>query len=142
MAAQSLAMLNREGEAHLHLQQSIENVANELIRVTYVTASSLQKLANDGENHRQFVESALTTWTASVEAQVREQVQRLHLEQAPDVGRGVEMFVTQLVERKWEESERAQASSTQTPSHADMVRVIENLARRLDQVESNQEEMK
>eukprot|EP00975_Prorocentrum_lima_P068138 12918973-Prorocentrum_lima.AAC.1 len=45
MAAQSWAMINREGEAHLHLQQSIEAVANELIKVTYVTASSLQKLA-------------------------------------------------------------------------------------------------
>eukprot|EP00975_Prorocentrum_lima_P053274 11173119-Prorocentrum_lima.AAC.1 len=49
--------------------------------------------------------NALTTWTASVEAQVKEQVQRLHQEQAQDVGRGVEMFVTKLVERKWEERE-------------------------------------
>eukprot|EP00975_Prorocentrum_lima_P027428 5763088-Prorocentrum_lima.AAC.1 len=61
-------MLNREGEAHLQLQQSIEAVANELIRVTNITASSLQKLAYDGESHRKFVDTALTTWTASVEA--------------------------------------------------------------------------
>eukprot|EP00975_Prorocentrum_lima_P023157 4872645-Prorocentrum_lima.AAC.1 len=42
MAAQSRAMLTREGEAHLQLQQSIEAAANELISVTYITASSLQ----------------------------------------------------------------------------------------------------
>eukprot|EP00975_Prorocentrum_lima_P000269 55114-Prorocentrum_lima.AAC.1 len=50
-----------------------------------------------------------------------------------------------MVDRKWEEKERSQASSgpdTQTPSHADMVRVIESLGKRLDQVESNQEELK
>eukprot|EP00975_Prorocentrum_lima_P012619 2675264-Prorocentrum_lima.AAC.1 len=33
-------MLNREGEAHLQLQQSIQGMATELIRVTYVTATS------------------------------------------------------------------------------------------------------
>eukprot|EP00975_Prorocentrum_lima_P056064 11753667-Prorocentrum_lima.AAC.1 len=32
MATQSWAMMNKEGEAHLHLQQSIETVATELIR--------------------------------------------------------------------------------------------------------------
>eukprot|EP00975_Prorocentrum_lima_P045686 9562059-Prorocentrum_lima.AAC.1 len=56
MVSQSWAMLNNEGDAHLHLQQSIEDVANELTRVTYLTASSLQKLAHDGENHKKFVE--------------------------------------------------------------------------------------
>eukprot|EP00975_Prorocentrum_lima_P069765 12928253-Prorocentrum_lima.AAC.1 len=64
MAAQSRAMLNREGKAHFQLQQSIEAVANELIR------------ACDEENHREFVENALTAWTASVEAQLKEQAQR------------------------------------------------------------------
>eukprot|EP00975_Prorocentrum_lima_P012199 2589954-Prorocentrum_lima.AAC.1 len=64
--------MNREGEAHIHLQQSIETVAHELIRVTYVTASSLQKLAHDGENHKQFVDRALTNWATSVEAQMKE----------------------------------------------------------------------
>eukprot|EP00975_Prorocentrum_lima_P000534 104222-Prorocentrum_lima.AAC.1 len=68
-------MMNREGEAHLHLQQSIETVANALIRVTYVTASSLQKLAHDGENHNK-LESALESWTTSVEAQMKEQSHR------------------------------------------------------------------
>eukprot|EP00975_Prorocentrum_lima_P047454 9921602-Prorocentrum_lima.AAC.1 len=62
--------MNREGEAHLQLQQSIEAVATELIRVTYVTATTLQKLAYDGENHNKFVERALATWTNSVEAQL------------------------------------------------------------------------
>eukprot|EP00975_Prorocentrum_lima_P023514 4945661-Prorocentrum_lima.AAC.1 len=52
MAAQSRAMLKREGEAHLQLQQSMEAVATELIRVTYTTATSLQKLAQDGETTR------------------------------------------------------------------------------------------
>eukprot|EP00975_Prorocentrum_lima_P031823 6681455-Prorocentrum_lima.AAC.1 len=47
-------MLNQEGEAHLQRQQSIEAVANELIRATYFTASSLQKLACDGADHRKF----------------------------------------------------------------------------------------
>eukprot|EP00975_Prorocentrum_lima_P024270 5106206-Prorocentrum_lima.AAC.1 len=65
MAAQSRAMMNKEGEAHLLLQQSIEAVATELIRATYVTAPALQKLAQDGENHTRFVESALSTWTTS-----------------------------------------------------------------------------
>eukprot|EP00975_Prorocentrum_lima_P026806 5633768-Prorocentrum_lima.AAC.1 len=32
IATQSWAMMNREGEAHLHSQQSIETMANELIR--------------------------------------------------------------------------------------------------------------
>eukprot|EP00975_Prorocentrum_lima_P067990 12918173-Prorocentrum_lima.AAC.1 len=64
-------MMNEEGEAHLQLQQSIEAAANELIRVTYVTASSLQKLAHDGENHKKFVERALTNWTASVDTQMK-----------------------------------------------------------------------
>eukprot|EP00975_Prorocentrum_lima_P025654 5395403-Prorocentrum_lima.AAC.1 len=67
MATQSWAMMNREGEAHLHLQQSSETVANELIRVTYVTASSLQKLAHDGENHKKCVERAWINWTTSVD---------------------------------------------------------------------------
>eukprot|EP00975_Prorocentrum_lima_P036833 7750364-Prorocentrum_lima.AAC.1 len=57
-------MLNREGEAHLQLQQIIEAVSIELLRVTYITASSLQKLACDGENHRKFVDNALSTRTA------------------------------------------------------------------------------
>eukprot|EP00975_Prorocentrum_lima_P015018 3185093-Prorocentrum_lima.AAC.1 len=47
MATQSWAMMNNEGEAHLQLQQSIEAVATDLIRVTYARASSLQKLAQD-----------------------------------------------------------------------------------------------
>eukprot|EP00975_Prorocentrum_lima_P006291 1354301-Prorocentrum_lima.AAC.1 len=45
MAAQRRAMMNREGEAHLQMQQIIEAVATELIRVTYITATSLQRLA-------------------------------------------------------------------------------------------------
>eukprot|EP00975_Prorocentrum_lima_P049717 10406148-Prorocentrum_lima.AAC.1 len=61
-------MMNREGEAHLLLQQSIEAVASELIRVKYVTATSLHKLDQDGENHNMCVENALSTWTASVES--------------------------------------------------------------------------
>eukprot|EP00975_Prorocentrum_lima_P000309 62706-Prorocentrum_lima.AAC.1 len=73
MAAHSRAMLNREGEAPLQLQQSIEAVATELIRVTYITATSLQRLAQDGENHNIYAENALSTWTTSVEAQLREQ---------------------------------------------------------------------
>eukprot|EP00975_Prorocentrum_lima_P011839 2520637-Prorocentrum_lima.AAC.1 len=68
--------MNREGEAHLQLQQSIEAVATELIRVTYVTATTLQWLAQNGENHKKFVECALTTWTNSVEVQLREQAPR------------------------------------------------------------------
>eukprot|EP00975_Prorocentrum_lima_P060497 12689040-Prorocentrum_lima.AAC.1 len=52
MTSQSRAMMNREGEAHLLLQQSIEAVATELIRGTYITATSLQRLAQDGENHK------------------------------------------------------------------------------------------
>eukprot|EP00975_Prorocentrum_lima_P037499 7889909-Prorocentrum_lima.AAC.1 len=62
-------MLNNADEAKFHLYQSIEAVAQELFRVTHVTASSLQRLAEDGENHRQFVENALTTWTTAMEAQ-------------------------------------------------------------------------
>eukprot|EP00975_Prorocentrum_lima_P013048 2769915-Prorocentrum_lima.AAC.1 len=65
-------MLNREGEAHLQLQQSIEAVATELSRATCITATSLQRLAQFGENHKRLVENALSTWTASVEAQLRE----------------------------------------------------------------------
>eukprot|EP00975_Prorocentrum_lima_P069828 12928541-Prorocentrum_lima.AAC.1 len=65
MAAQRWAMMNQEAEAHLQIQQSIETVANELTRVTCVTASSLQKLAHDGENHKKCVERALTNWTTS-----------------------------------------------------------------------------
>eukprot|EP00975_Prorocentrum_lima_P008714 1861152-Prorocentrum_lima.AAC.1 len=80
MATQSWAMTNRKGEAHLHLQQSIETVANELIRVAYVTASSLQKLAQDGENYKKFVERALTNRT-----------------------KGMEMFVSNVLEQKWQE---------------------------------------
>eukprot|EP00975_Prorocentrum_lima_P068922 12923274-Prorocentrum_lima.AAC.1 len=44
MMSRSWAVLNREGEAHLHLQQRIEAVAIELIRLTYVTATTLQSL--------------------------------------------------------------------------------------------------
>eukprot|EP00975_Prorocentrum_lima_P030351 6363722-Prorocentrum_lima.AAC.1 len=40
----SRAMMNREGEAHLQLQQSIEAVATALIRVTCVTAVSYTHL--------------------------------------------------------------------------------------------------
>eukprot|EP00975_Prorocentrum_lima_P026382 5545064-Prorocentrum_lima.AAC.1 len=65
MAAQSRAMMNKEGEAHFLLQQIIEATATELIRVTYATAASLQKLAQDGENRKRLVESALSTWTTS-----------------------------------------------------------------------------
>eukprot|EP00975_Prorocentrum_lima_P055319 11602324-Prorocentrum_lima.AAC.1 len=61
MAAQSRAMLNREGEAHPQLQHSIEAVATELIRATYITVTALQRLAQAGENHKRFVESALST---------------------------------------------------------------------------------
>eukprot|EP00975_Prorocentrum_lima_P068191 12919293-Prorocentrum_lima.AAC.1 len=50
LATQSRAMMNREGEVHLQLQQSIEAVATELIRATYVTATTLQQPAQDGEN--------------------------------------------------------------------------------------------
>eukprot|EP00975_Prorocentrum_lima_P021492 4531156-Prorocentrum_lima.AAC.1 len=64
--------MNREGEAYLHMQQSIEAVATELIRVTYATATSLQQLAQYGESHERCVERALLTWTTSVEAQLRE----------------------------------------------------------------------
>eukprot|EP00975_Prorocentrum_lima_P028733 6036944-Prorocentrum_lima.AAC.1 len=39
-------MLNREGEAHLQLQQSIEAVATELIRVTHITAHHCKGLYN------------------------------------------------------------------------------------------------
>eukprot|EP00975_Prorocentrum_lima_P012549 2660880-Prorocentrum_lima.AAC.1 len=47
LATQSWAMMNQEGETPFQLQQ----VATGLIRVTYVTATSLQKLAHDGESH-------------------------------------------------------------------------------------------
>eukprot|EP00975_Prorocentrum_lima_P046763 9774576-Prorocentrum_lima.AAC.1 len=50
LATQRRTMMNREGEAHLQLQQSIEAVATELIWVTYVTATTLQKLTQDGAN--------------------------------------------------------------------------------------------
>eukprot|EP00975_Prorocentrum_lima_P057605 12079342-Prorocentrum_lima.AAC.1 len=64
-------MMNREGDAHLQLQQSIEAVATELIRIAYIAATSLHRLAQDGESHKRCVESALSTWTTSVEAQLR-----------------------------------------------------------------------
>eukprot|EP00975_Prorocentrum_lima_P015435 3269091-Prorocentrum_lima.AAC.1 len=59
-------MMNREGEAHPQPQQRIEAVAAELIRVAHVTTTSLQRLAQYGENHKKCVGSALTTWTTSV----------------------------------------------------------------------------
>eukprot|EP00975_Prorocentrum_lima_P000023 7533-Prorocentrum_lima.AAC.1 len=60
----------------------MEVVATELIRVTYSTATSLQRLAQDGESHKRCVERALSTWTTSVGAQLREQAQRTRQEQA------------------------------------------------------------
>eukprot|EP00975_Prorocentrum_lima_P063397 12891262-Prorocentrum_lima.AAC.1 len=56
MAKQSWAMMNREGGAHLQLRQSIEAVPTELLRVTYATATTLQKLAQYGENQKKCVE--------------------------------------------------------------------------------------
>eukprot|EP00975_Prorocentrum_lima_P002091 453456-Prorocentrum_lima.AAC.1 len=44
LATQRRAMMNREGEAHLQVQQSIEAVATELI-----SGTSLQGLAQYGE---------------------------------------------------------------------------------------------
>eukprot|EP00975_Prorocentrum_lima_P042247 8877225-Prorocentrum_lima.AAC.1 len=66
------------------MQQSIEAVATELIRVTFITATSLQRLVQYGENHNRFVETALSTWTASVEAQLREQAPKARQEQAAE----------------------------------------------------------
>eukprot|EP00975_Prorocentrum_lima_P060065 12595814-Prorocentrum_lima.AAC.1 len=55
------------------------------------------------------------------------------------------MFVTRLVDQKWQERVGRQEPTTTVepaPSNAEVVRALENLGRRLDQVESNQEEMK
>eukprot|EP00975_Prorocentrum_lima_P020817 4378295-Prorocentrum_lima.AAC.1 len=57
----------------VQFRQVLRAVATELIRVTYVTATSLQKLAQCGENHKRSVDSALTAGTTSVETQMREQ---------------------------------------------------------------------
>eukprot|EP00975_Prorocentrum_lima_P058310 12236944-Prorocentrum_lima.AAC.1 len=48
------------------------------------------------------VERALTTWTASVEAQLREQAPRTKQEHVAEINRGAEMFVTRMVEQKWQ----------------------------------------
>eukprot|EP00975_Prorocentrum_lima_P064921 12900378-Prorocentrum_lima.AAC.1 len=77
--------MDREGEGQLQLQQSIEAVAYELIRVTHVTAPSLHRLAPYGENHKEFVESAWTTWTAAVERPLGEHEQRAKQEQVAEI---------------------------------------------------------
>eukprot|EP00975_Prorocentrum_lima_P004646 1011971-Prorocentrum_lima.AAC.1 len=60
-----------------------------------------------------------------METQVKEQIQRLRQDQAQDIGRGVDMFVTRMIDRKWQEWESKQTPSrptAQTPSNEDMVR--------------------
>eukprot|EP00975_Prorocentrum_lima_P038274 8047350-Prorocentrum_lima.AAC.1 len=47
-------------------------MAHELVRVTVITATTLQGLAQYGESHKREVEEALMTWTALVEALLRE----------------------------------------------------------------------
>eukprot|EP00975_Prorocentrum_lima_P015376 3256627-Prorocentrum_lima.AAC.1 len=55
------------------------------------------------------------------------------------------MFVTRLVDQKWQERVGGQEPTTpveQAPSNAEIIRALENLGKRLDHVESNQGEMK
>eukprot|EP00975_Prorocentrum_lima_P057862 12134472-Prorocentrum_lima.AAC.1 len=61
-----------------------------LVRALIITAISLQKLAYCGDNHRNRLNTSLVQWTASVEAQLREQVVRFRRAQAREISQGLE----------------------------------------------------
>eukprot|EP00975_Prorocentrum_lima_P063454 12891656-Prorocentrum_lima.AAC.1 len=63
---------NESAGAYNSFKQSIESVAQELVRVTCITTTTLQKLARYGGSHRKDIDGSLMHWAASVEAQLRE----------------------------------------------------------------------